>query len=47
LINGSSNLQIVSGVPAAIIDVIQALTLLFLLIATVGVNFRVRRVRDA
>jgi simple sugar transport system permease protein len=43
LINGSSNLQIVTGVPAAITYVIQAVVLLFLLAATAIVNYRVTR----
>lgn len=42
LINGSSNLQIVTGVPAAITDVIQAVALLFLLTANALTNYRLR-----
>jgi simple sugar transport system permease protein len=42
LITGSSNLQIVTNVPAAITYVIQAVVLLFLLAATAMVNYRIR-----
>jgi simple sugar transport system permease protein len=43
LINGSSNLQIITGVPAAITYVIQAVVLLFLLAASALVNYRIKR----
>jgi simple sugar transport system permease protein len=46
LINGSSNLQVVTGVPSAITDVIQAVVLLFLLAANAGINYRLRRIND-
>ena len=47
LINGSSNLQIITGVPSAITDVIQAVVLLFLLTGNALINYRVRRTEDA
>jgi ABC-type uncharacterized transport system permease subunit len=47
LINGSSNLQIVTGVPSAITDVIQAVVLLFLLTANAVTNYRLRRTKHA
>jgi ABC-type uncharacterized transport system permease subunit len=47
LINGSSNLQIVTGVPAAITYVIQAVVLLFLLAAAAIVNYRIVRKQNA
>jgi ABC-type uncharacterized transport system permease subunit len=47
LMNGSSNLQIVTGVPAAITYVIQAVVLLFLLAATALVNYRIMRRQHA
>jgi ABC-type uncharacterized transport system permease subunit len=43
LSNGASNLQIITGVPAAITDVIQALALLFLLAGNAMINYRLRR----
>jgi simple sugar transport system permease protein len=46
LINGSSNLQIVTGVPSAITDVIQAVVLLFLLATTAVTNYRLRTTHD-
>ncbi len=45
LINGSVRMQIVTKVPVALIDVIQAIILLFLLGAQVFAKYRVRRVR--
>lgn len=45
LMNGSSNLQIVTGVPAAITYVIQAAVLLFLLAASALVNYRIKRIQ--
>ena len=43
LSNGASNLQIITGVPSAITDVIQAMALLFLLAANAMINYRLRR----
>ncbi len=46
LINGSSNLQIITGVPSAITDVIQAVVLLFLLAANALTYYRLRLTND-
>jgi simple sugar transport system permease protein len=45
LVNGSLRMQIVTGVPVAIVYVIQAVVLLFLLTAQVISNYQVRRVK--
>jgi simple sugar transport system permease protein len=47
LINGSFMLQIVTGVPSALVSAIQAVVLLFLLGARAAVAYRVRVIRDA
>ena len=44
LVNGSTNMQIATGIPAALVDVIQGVTLVFVLIAAVAVRYKVRRV---
>ncbi len=44
LVNGGLAMQIVTGVPVALIDTIQGLTLLFLLTADVMARYRIRRV---
>jgi simple sugar transport system permease protein len=47
LINGAFMLQITTNVPAALVNVIQAVVLLYLLAARAAVSYRLRRVRDA
>jgi simple sugar transport system permease protein len=44
LINGGLSMQIVTGVPVALINTIQGLTLMFLLTADVLARYRIRRV---
>lgn len=46
LLNGAVRLQVLTGVPSALIDVIQAIVLLFLLIARVVMSYRIRRMDD-
>lgn len=46
LLNGGVRLQVASGVPSALTEVIQALVLLILLISRVLTNYRIRRVTD-
>ncbi len=46
LLNGSTLMQIKTGVPSALIYVIEAVILIFFLIAWSGSQFRVRRVGD-
>lgn len=43
LLNGAVRLQVITGVPSALIQVIQATVLLFLLIARVMMSYRIRR----
>lgn len=43
LANGATTMQITTGVPAAIVDVITGLALVFVLLAAVMVNYRIRR----
>jgi ABC-type uncharacterized transport system permease subunit len=47
LTNGAFRLQIISGVPTAFIEAIQAIVLLFVLSASVLSRYRIRRVEDA
>jgi simple sugar transport system permease protein len=47
LVNGSVRMQIVTGVPVALVYAIQAIVLLFLVSAQVLANYRIRRVQDA
>lgn len=42
LVNGSTAMQILTGIPAALVDVIQGITLIFVLIAAVAVRYRIR-----
>ena len=46
LVNGSYMLQIATGVPAALVSAIQAITLLFLLGGRAAVSYQIRIVRD-
>ncbi len=41
--NGATTMQITTGVPAALVDVITGLALVFVLLAAVMVNYRIRR----
>ena len=48
LTNGATTMQLTTGVPAALVDVLRGLALVFVLIGAVAVNYRIRRVaRDA
>ncbi|MEM9134403.1 MAG: ABC transporter permease [Actinomycetota bacterium] len=42
--NGATTMQLSTGVPAALVDVLTGLTLVFVLIGAVVVNYRLRRV---
>lgn len=44
LLNGAVRLQVVTGVPTALINVIQAMVLLFVLISRVLMSYRIRRI---
>lgn len=44
LTNGATTMQLSTGVPAALVDVLKGLALVFVLIAAVAVNYRIRRV---
>ncbi len=44
LVNGSTNMQIATGIPAALVQVIQGLALVFVLVTAVAVRYRIRRV---
>ena len=44
LVNGSSSMQITSGVPVALVDAMQGITLIFLLITEVLSRYRIRRI---
>jgi len=46
LINGAFFLQVTTGVPAALIQAIQAIVLLFLLSSQAIIRYRIRRVED-
>ena len=43
LVNGATTMQIQTGIPAALVDVIQGLTLIFVLTGAVAVRYRLRR----
>lgn len=45
LTNGATTMQITTGVPAALVDVITGLALMFVLLTAVMVNYRVRRIQ--
>ena len=45
LLNGATTMQIQTGIPAALVDVIQGLTLIFVLTGAVAVRYRLRRTR--
>ena len=45
LVNGATTMQIQTGIPAALVDVIQGLTLIFVLTGAVAVRYRLRRTR--
>lgn len=45
LTNGATTMQITTGVPAALVDVITGLALVFVLVTTVMVSYRLRRIR--
>ena len=44
LTNGATTMQLTTGVPAALVDVLKGSALVFVLIAAVAVNYRFRRV---
>ncbi len=44
LTNGATTMQLLTGVPAALVDVLKGMTLVFVLIAAVAVNHRIRRI---
>ncbi|MEM9037754.1 MAG: ABC transporter permease [Actinomycetota bacterium] len=46
LTNGATTMQITTGVPAALVDVITGLALVFVLVTSVVVNYRLRRVHS-
>lgn len=46
LLNGAVRLQVITGVPSALTDVIQAIVLLFFLIASIVASYRLRRIKD-
>lgn len=43
LVNGATTMQIETGIPAALVDVIQGLSLIFVLTGAVAVRYRLRR----
>ncbi len=45
LTNGATTMQITTGVPAALVDVITGLALVFVLLTAVMVNYRLRRIQ--
>ncbi|MEM9564091.1 MAG: ABC transporter permease [Actinomycetota bacterium] len=45
LTNGATTMQLTTGVPAALVDVLKGLALVLVLLAAVVVNYRVRRVQ--
>ncbi len=45
LTNGATTMQLTTGVPAALVDVLKGLALVLVLLAAVVVNYRLRRVR--
>ena len=45
LVNGATTMQIQTGIPAALVDVIQGLTLIFVLTGAVAVRYRLQRTR--
>ena len=45
--NGATTMQLSTGVPAALVDVLKGLALVFVLLAAVIVNYRVRRVQTS
>jgi general nucleoside transport system permease protein len=45
LVNGSTSMQIFTGVPVALVYVVQGIVLIFLLIAEVAIRYRLERVR--
>lgn len=45
LTNGATTMQITTGVPAALVDVITGLALMFVLLTAVMVNYRIRRIQ--
>ena len=45
LVNGATTMQIQTGIPAALVDVVQGLTLIFVLTGAVAVRYRLRRTR--
>lgn len=42
--NGATTMQLSTGVPAALVDVLTGLTLVMVLVASVAVNYRIRKV---
>ena len=46
LINGATTMQIQTGIPAALVDVIQGLSLIFVLTGAVAVRYRLQRTRS-
>ncbi|MEL6985716.1 MAG: ABC transporter permease, partial [Actinomycetota bacterium] len=46
LTNGATTMQTTTGVPAALVDVITGLALVFVLLTSVIVNYRLRRIRN-
>ena len=46
LLHGSLRMQVVTGVPTAVVNAIQAIVLLFFLTSQVLTKYRIRRVRD-
>lgn len=45
LVNGATTMQIETGIPAALVDVIQGLSLIFVLTGAVAVRYRLQRTR--
>ena len=46
LINGSTSMQIFTGVPAALVETTQGVVLIMLLVAQAATKYRIRRIRD-
>jgi simple sugar transport system permease protein len=46
LLNGAVRLQVVTGVPSALISVIQAMVLVFVLISRLLTSYRIRRIKN-
>jgi len=46
LVNGSTSMQIITGVPVALVYCVEAIVLIFVLSADIISRYRIRRIRD-